>query len=333
MTKRKMQIRLGLTGTALAVLVGAVAAAPVAEAAEKTIRVSYETPDAHIKSRTIVAFKEEIEKISDGYFEVELYPAAQLLGPSEEVAATARGQIEMSAPYFSYIAPVEPLMNIYQAPLVFDSYDQLIKFLETDEAKALAEKLEARNLESTGYWFENPTRLWGKEPLRTIDDLKGKKIRTVPSEILQGAVAAMGAQPTAIPGTELYLALQQGVADGAFTAPNYGLTMKYYEVTDAVTKLDLFYGGYLVLFNKRWYDALPEERQAQLVEAVAAARAFNEENVKADLEKVDEDLRAVGQEVIELSPEALADFRAALAPYYETLDPEIQEMIKQVQGL
>ncbi|WP_157961765.1 TRAP transporter substrate-binding protein [Acuticoccus kandeliae] len=319
--------------TALALLVGSVMLAGAADAQEKTIRVSYETPPAHIKSRTIEFFKEELEKTSDGYFKVELYPSAQLLGPSEEVAATARGQIEMSAPYFSYIAPVEPLMNIYQAPLVFDSYEQLWKFLETDEAKALAARLESRNLMPTGYWFENPTRLWGKEPLRTLADVQGKKIRTVPSEILQKAVEAMGAQPTAIPGTELYLALQQGVADGAFTAPNYGLTMKYYEVTEAVTKLDLFLGGYLVLFNKRWYDALPEDRQQQLMDAVAASRAFNEENVQKDLAKVDDDLRAVGQQVIELTPEALAEFRDALAPLYGTLDPQIQAMIEQVRGL
>ena len=82
-----------------------------------------------------------------------------------------------------------------------------------------------------------PSRLWSKQPIHSLSELAGKKIRVVPSETLQKAVTAMGAQPTAIPGTELYLALQQGVADGAFTAPNYGLTMKFNEVTKAVTKL------------------------------------------------------------------------------------------------
>lgn len=320
-------------GIMLAALAGAFAATASADAAEKTLRLSYETPVEHIKSRTIEVFKEELETISDGYFAVELFPSSQLLGPSEEVAATARGQIEMSAPYFSYLAPVEPLMNIYQVPLVFQSYEQLWKFLETDAAKELADRLIDRGLQPAGYWFENPSRLWGVEPLRTIADLKGKKIRTVPSEILQQAVEAMGAQPTAIPGTELYLALQQGVADGAFTAPNFGLTMKYYEVTESVTKLDLFYGGYLVVFNKRWYDALPEDRQAQLEEAIAKAREFNEEYVRKDLAGIDDELRAVGQEVITLDDAALKEFETALDPYYKTLDPKIQAMIETARGL
>ncbi|WP_420391764.1 TRAP transporter substrate-binding protein [Acuticoccus sp.] len=318
--------------TVLAALVVGTLATP-ASAQTETIRVSYETTPEHIKSRTIEVFTEELEAISDGYFAVELYPSAQLLGPSDEVAATARGQIEMSAPYFSYVAGVEPLMNIYQAPLVFESYEQLWKFLETQEAEDVASSLRQRNLEPVGYWFENPSRLWGKEPLRSIADMRGKKIRTVPSEILQKAVEAMGAQPTAIPGTELYLALQQGVADGAFTAPNFGLTMKYYEVTEAVTKLDLFYGGYIVLFHKPWFDALPEERQAQIEEAVAKARAFNEEFVQKDLAGIDEELRAVGQEVIELDEAALEEFRQALEPYYETLDPKIQAMIAKARSL
>lgn len=303
-----------------------------AVAAEK-VRVSYETPAPHIKSRTMAAFKEALEEISQGYFQVELYPAAQLMGPSEEVAATARGQIEMSAPYFSYLSSVEPLMNFYQLPLVFTSYEQLWRFLDTEEAKKMASLLEKRGLQPAGYWFENPTRLWSKQPIRSLSELAGKKIRVVPSEILQKAVAAMGAQPTAIPGTELYLALQQGVADGAFTAPTYGLAMKYNEVTKAVTKLDLFYGGYFVMFSKRWYDKLPAERQAQLLEAVAKARAFNEENVRKDLAAIDDQLRAGGVEVIDLPPERVSEFRAALEPFYASLDPKLQELAKLAAGL
>lgn len=188
-------------------------------------------------------------------------------------------------------------------------------------------------LQPAGYWFENPSRLWSKQPIRSLSDLAGKKIRVVPSETLQKAVSTLGAQPTAIPGTELYLALQQGVADGAFTAPNYGLAMKYNEVTSAVTKLDLFYGGYFVMFSKRWFDRLPAERQAQLGEAVKLARAFNEDNVRQDLASIDDQLRAAGVEVIELPNARVEEFRAALQPFYAGLDAKLQELAKTASGL
>lgn len=144
----------GIVPKILAALAASVLLAKVAAAETVTVRVSYETPAQHIKSRTIVAFKEALERISQGYFKVELYPAAQLMGPSEEVAATARGQIEMSAPYFSYLSSVEPLMNFYQLPLVFTSYEQLWRFLATDDAAKLAALLERRGLQPAGYWFE-----------------------------------------------------------------------------------------------------------------------------------------------------------------------------------
>jgi C4-dicarboxylate-binding protein DctP len=318
---------------ALAALAASLLSATVAMAESVPLRVSYETPVQHIKSRTIVAFKDALEELSKGYFKVELYPAAQLMGPSEEVAATARGQIEMSAPYFSYLSSVEPLMNVYQLPLVFTSYEQLWRFLETEEATKLAALLERRGLQPAGYWFENPSRLWSKAPIRSVSELAGKKIRVVPSETLQKAVSAMGALPTAIPGTELYLALQQGVADGAFTAPNYGLAMKYNEVTSSVTKLDLFYGGYFVMFSKRWFDRLPADRQAQLGEAVAQARALNEANVRKDLAAIDDQLRAGGVDVIELSNERIEEFRAALQPFYAGLDPKLAALAKTAAGL
>lgn len=303
----------------------------VPAAAEVEVRFSYETPPAHIKSRTIELFAQLLEEKSEGYYNVRLFPAAQLVGPAEEVAATARGQIEMSAPYFSYLASIEPLMNIYQVPLVFDSYEQLWDFLATDDAADLAARLERRGLQHIEYWFESPSRLWTQAPVRSVADLRGQKIRVVPSAILQDAVAAMGATPTAIPGTELYLALQQGVADGAFTAPTYGLTFKFFEVSNAITNLDLFYGGYFFMVNKNWFDRQPPERQEQIRAAAAEARAFNQIEVQKDLAMVDDALAAEGMEVIQMTPELLAEFRTALEGFYAGLDSELQALIAIAQ--
>ena len=295
------------------------------------VRFSFETPPGHIKSKTIELFKELLEAKSDGYYQVNLFPAAQLVGPAEEVAATARGQIEMSAPYFSYLGSIEPAMNFYQLPLVFESYEQLWEFLATDEAADLAGRLERRGLQHIEYWFESPSRLWTQRPVRSVADLRGQKIRVVPSAILQNAVEAMGATPTAIPGTELYLALQQGVADGAFTAPTYGLTFKFFEVSNAITNLDLFYGGYFFMVNKAWFDRQPAERQEQIMAAAAEARVFNEIEVQQDLAMVDEALAAEGMEVIQVTPEMLAEFRGALEGFYAGLDEELKALLAVVE--
>ena len=322
-----------LTAAAAFTLLAATAT-PVVEVraqAPVEVRFSYETPPGHIKSKTIELFAELLEAKSDGYYQVDLFPAAQLVGPAEEVAATARGQIEMSAPYFSYLGSIEPLMNFYQAPLVFDSYEDLWAFLDTEEATDLAARLEARGLQHIDYWFEAPSRLWTQSPVHSVADLRGQKIRVVPSAILQNAVEAMGATPTAIPGTELYLALQQGVADGAFTAPTYGLTFKFFEVSNAITNLDLFYGGYFFMVNKAWFDRQPPERQEQIREAAAEARAFNQIEVQQDLATVDEALAAEGMEVIQMTPELLAEFRAALEDFYAALDPELRDLIAIAQ--
>ncbi|MFW5680444.1 MAG: TRAP transporter substrate-binding protein [Pseudomonadota bacterium] len=319
-----------LAAAAALTMIGA-SAVPVFAQTPVEIRFSYETPPGHIKSKTIELFEQLLEEKSGGYYDVVLYPAAQLVGPSEEVAATARGQIEMSAPYFSYLGSIEPLMNFYQAPLVFDSYEDLWTFLATDEAADLAARLERRGLQHLEYWFEAPSRLWTQEPVRSVADLEGQKIRVVPSEILQDAVTAMGATPTAIPGPELYLALQQGVADGAFTAPTYGLTFKFFEVSNAITNLDLFYGGYFLMVNKSWFDQQPEERQAQILEAAEEARAFNETEVKKDLAMVDDALAAEGMTVVQMTPELLAEFRQTLEPFYADLDAELRALIEFAQ--
>jgi len=167
-------------------------------------------------------FKAELEKMSAGKYKVTLYPAGQLMPGKDEVPAVARGQVQMAMPTIGYVSTIEPAFKLLETPMLFDSYDSMETVLNGPVGKDLLARLGAKRLMGAGFWYDGFVALWSNKPIRTLADLKDKKIRVFPSEVLANSTKALGAAPTAIPGAEVFLALKQGVADGAWTTAPYG---------------------------------------------------------------------------------------------------------------
>ena len=207
------------TSVALALAFGASATTAVAQT---EIKIPLETPAAHIKTRTAEVFKAELEKMSAGKYKVTLYPAGQLMAGKDEVPAVARGQVQMAMPTIGYVSTIEPAFKLLETPMLFDSYDSMETVLNGPVGADLLAKLGAKRLMGAGFWYDGFVALWSNKPIRTLADFKDKKIRVFPSEVLASSTEALGAAPTAIPGAEVFLALKQGVADGAWTTAPYG---------------------------------------------------------------------------------------------------------------
>ena len=77
-----------------------------------------------------------------------------------------------------------------------------------------------------------------KEPISSMADLKGRKIRSAQIRGCIEGPSHVGAIPTPIPFNEIYLALQNGIVEGALTALNPGVQIKFCEVANYVVVPD-----------------------------------------------------------------------------------------------
>jgi len=77
-----------------------------------------------------------------------------------------------------------------------------------------------------------------KQPVKSLSELRGRKIRSAQIEGCIEGLKFFGAIPTPIPFNEIYLALQQGIVDGVLTALNPGVAGKFYEVCKYVVTND-----------------------------------------------------------------------------------------------
>ena len=299
--------------------------------AQVEIKFPFEVPAVHIKGKTIQHFATSLEKSTKGYYRVSLFPAGQLMSPTEEIAAVARGQVQMAAPFLNYVGSIEPGFNLFAVPMLFENYAALTKATEGPAGMELLSRLSNRGLHGIGYWFEAPIELFSKRTVENLAQLSGQKLRVFPSEILIGATKALGAVPTSIPGPEIYLALQQGIADGAWTTPTYAVTIKLADVQKAMTKVSISYGGYGVIVNKRFFDAQPPDMQKAIVAAVADAQEFNRKQVIQDLAATDEELKRAGMTIVSLSSEERQKWRDRLQPVYDGLTPDLKSLVAKTK--
>lgn len=299
--------------------------------AQTEIKVPMETPPGHIKTRSAIAFKNTLEKISGGKYKVSLFPSAQLMMGKDEVPAVARGQVQMAIPTIGYVSTIDPAFKLLEVPMLFDSYDAMETVLNGPIGKELLDRLKKKRVMGGGFWYDGFVALWSQTPIRTLADLKDRKIRVFPSEVLANSTKALGAAPTAIPGPEVFLALKQGVADGAWTTAPYGNRIKLYEVLKSVTKVNLFPFGYVVVVNPAWYKKQGAAGQKMIQTALAAGKAYNLREITNAIDGAYKNVAANGMQVVEFSGAERAKWVDSLKPLYDGLDPEIKAMLKRIK--
>ena len=148
------------------------------------------------------------------------------------------------------------------------------------------------------------------------------KMRIMPSKTLEMTYKAWGANPTPVEFSELYVALQQGIVDGGENGLSVIKTQKFNEVQPylTVSKHGLFMG--LMVANKKWFDKLPENEKAILLEVAKKNIEQQRQYVKDEDVKILDYLSKNGMSVYTLSDSELARFRDAAAPVFEAFCEE-----------
>ena len=176
-----------------------------------------------------------------------------------------------------------------------------------------------------------------KHPVKTVDDLKGLKIRTIGSSAINDSFEAMGATTTAVAWKEVYTALQQGLCDGEDSTVNANLSMKFIEYTKYFTELNEIFQDLLVIVNGSVWAGLTPEQQAVLTQASKDAFAYGMEySAKYRQEGFDQvaaeypDFQIIKHE--DISPEDYATFYDAATTvwpkYTEAIGEEVFNLTK-----
>jgi C4-dicarboxylate-binding protein DctP len=204
-------------------------------------------------------------------------------------------------------------MNGPVIPFFFNDIEKIKRFPGSEAAKLLDRKLEEKGVHNLVWFYITRLAIYtsGKKPLVAVDDFKGLKIRGF-NPLFDTSLTAMGAAPSALPGPEIYNALQTGVLDAGLTDVSAAFSRRYYEVQKFGTvspSLTVYFHMYV---NPRWFAGLKPELRAALETAAKKAELDSIPVTEKTAADAVVQLREKGMQLHMQTPAEAAAWKAAM---------------------
>lgn len=319
-----------------ALLLGLVAAGITATAAAAdpiVIKFSHVVATDTPKGKAAEKFKELAEKYTKGAVKVEVYANSTLYKDKEEMEALQLGAVQMLAPSLAKFGPLGVReFEVFDLPYIFDGYDDLHKVTTGPVGKMMLGKLEPKGIKGLAFWDNGFKSLSANSPIKTPEDLKGKKMRIQSSKVLEEQMRELKALPQVMAFSEVYQALQTGVVDGTENPHSNLYTQKMHEVQSNVSLTEHGYLGYAVITNKKFWDGLPSDVRTELEKAMTESTTFANAIAREENEKALAAVRASGKtEVYQPTPAEKLAFKKALLPVHKKMESRIgAELIQSI---
>jgi len=278
--------------------------------AKEVIRIAGNFDMEHSSSLALLKFETELERLSNGEIDVNIFPAQQLGGAAENVQAVKIGAIELTWVGTAYLTRTVPELEIIGLPFQFPDRETAFKIVDGPVSTALDSAIAEEGLTSMGYMelgFRNLTN--NVRPITTVEDIKGLKIRLQPNETHLATFRSLGANPVAMDVKELYSAMEQGVIDGQENPFAIINVAGYAEVQKYISNTGHFFDFISVVSNKKWFGSLDSETKEMVKEAMNTAIKYQRKLAAEQDARGLNTLIEKGMVYTEVSPELAADLR------------------------
>ena len=206
----------------------------------------------------------------------DFFPNSQLGKEADVVQQVKVGSIDIMLTGSSIWATVTPEFGMLDLGYLFDSYAHTAKALDGGVGASLAEILRSRTGCTIMGWGSHfaARSVYTKLPVTSLAELKGVKLRVLPTSAFIDTFKLMGAVPTPIPFNELYTAVQTGVVDGFEHDASTVLATKLYEVTKHCFLTEHLFPPMVAVVGKRGLDKIPADIRPAFLQAAQEASQY-----------------------------------------------------------
>jgi len=272
-------------------------------------------------------FAELVRRASGGKLTVKLFPSAQLGNDRELAEALMIGSVDLvlggTAPIGWYL----PEYAAIEAPFAFRDYGHMDRVLNGPIGQEIADAFERRKgIRILAWWHRGPRYLTTtNRKVRHPRDLIGLKLRVPELPTYIEAWRILGASPTPITYSEIFMALKQGIVEGQENPLEVIYTSSFYEVQKYVMRTEHLLGCYMMMIGRPTLGHLGRDKVALLRKAAQEAgryehelmvkydREFERRLTELGMEFVDVDREAFRQRVVDELPKR---FRTEWAPRF-----------------
>ena len=281
--------------------------------AQTTMKISISTAQNSHQGVAIDTFAKEVAARTGGRYKVETFYNGSLGGERESIEAVQLGTQELA---FSSTGPVPnfvPEAKILDVPFLFRDKAHARAVLDGPIGQELLGKFDAKGFKALA-WAENGFRHMtnSKRDVKSPEDLKGLKMRTMENPVHIAAYKGLGIITTPMAFPEVFTALQQGTVDGQENPLPVIMSAKFSQVQKHLSLTGHVYSPCIFVMNKASFDKLSAADKTAFLEAAKVAVKANRDRVDQDDANGVKELRAQGMTVIEDVDKAR--FVAQLAP-------------------
>ena len=290
--------------------------------------------DGEFHTRNVKTFVEDAQKAAGGKLEIVVHSNGSLIKHPDILRAVSTGQVNIAEFLLGQFGNEEPVFNADNVPFLAAGYDAAWKLYQAQKPRLQA-SLKKRGLQLM-YSVAWPGQgIYTKEPLKSIEDLKGTKFRTY-SPLTARLAELLGASPTVVQVPEVPQMFATGAIQAMITSSATGTSTKAWEFVKNYYKTSAMHPKNAVVVNQRAFSRLPKDQQAALTKAAAAAEKRGWEMSKAREKEGDGLLAKNGMTVHEPDAKMKAAFRkigAQMAQEWEkAAGADGQAILKRYRG-
>ncbi len=273
-------------------------------------------------------FAEKVEELSDGKMKIQVYPNSTLGGDRDLLETCSDGDIpfivQNTAPQVSFMSD----LAVFDLPCVFDSLDDCRKKIDDPTFYSLISDVYTEGgYHLLGMADQGFRVMSTNKPVYSISDFKGQKIRTMENSYHLAFWKALGANPTPMSFSEVYIGLQQHTIDAQENPYEVIVSNNLYEQQDYIVETNHLPHLISLIVNDEFFGDLPEDQQEILTEAAQIATEYAREQSDARIADKIAVIEDSGTQIIELSDETRQEIREASKGVYESIQKEINPNI------
>jgi len=285
----------------------------VTQADQITINLGYATAETSSYGILASHFERLAEKHSNGTIDVKVRCCAQLITEDEAFKALQLGTVDMHIITGNNVSPHFPLMDAFVLPYVFQSKHHAYKILEGDLGKQFADQLRRETkVYLLTFGFVGDRDFYNsRNPIRTMADIKGLKVRVPKNQVMIDTFRAFGAAPIPLAWADTPTALQTGTVQGADNGTSFIKSQKFYEIMPYFSVLEHFSYFSPLFASDRIMGKLNDEQRAAVLLAASEAGQLHKEEMSKQISEIRAFLTTDGQGGMKTTELDKTDFIAA----------------------
>lgn len=262
-----------------------------------------------------IVFKE-----TEGRIKINIFPSSQLGGSKDMVQSQILGTLDMLIESPGLWSPIIPRLSILEAPYIPRDLEHLRKMVYSPIGQTMIRELLTKyGVRTIGIEYYGTRQMTSNRPINSPSDVKGFKIRVPQQDISVEWAKAIGASPTPMAFSEVYMALQTGLIDGQENPLTTIYANKLHEVQKYIIMDNHVIQVLFITINEAVWQSLSPQDQKILISAFEEGARLTDETVIEREASLLGKMEAEGIKVIRPNVEPFAELMQPLYDKFEDI--------------